>query len=233
MTQTIKINEVYPNPESGSEWIEFIIEGGTTENFSPINYTIFDSYHQIHKFTDEHFDGQLLVVEVSGLNNDQDSVVLKDVSGNILDSFSYSSTQKGLSWTREPETNNFLLSETTPGQINQTPTPTLKPTSPITIAPTSSPTIVTSTPPNSTQNDSATASNSTKTIIINPRKYAYNLAEVKIATEDKAAMDINTRLVVLGKNQNQIEFANAIIGSSLIILSSLYLIYVKRKSKQN
>lgn len=231
MAKIIKINEIYPNPESGSEWIEFLIDEEAAENLDLANYTVFDSYHQIYKFTTEQFNSQLLVVEVSGLNNDQDSVVLKDVSGNILDSFSYISTEKGLSWAREPETNNFLLSEATPGQINPTPTPTTSPTptltptltSPIATTPTSSPTVIPITSsPSPTQTNTSTS-----------KTYSYDLSKVKLRTEEKSPTDRSTRLVILGRNQGQTEIVNAIIGSAVIILSSLYLLYVKRKSKQN
>ncbi len=227
MSLEILINEIYPNPESGSEWIEFLAIGQIDENLSLSNYTIFDSYHQIYKFSDEKFTDQILVIEVSGLNNDQDSVILKDSSGAVLDSFSYSETQKGLSWSREPETENFILSETSKNLINPeiTPTPTTSPTPTTTPTPTSTPTETTTENPATTP--SPTVYQQTK------KSYKYDLNNIKLQIEEKPFSNRKTRLVFLGKTEGKTEILNAIIGSSLIILSSLFLIYVKIKAKRS
>ena len=101
MSDKILINEVYPNPESGSEWIELYTDQEPNIEFSLANFTLSDSVRQIYKFTNEKFINQLLVIEVTGLNNDTDSVVLKDNDGNILDAFTYEHTEKGLSCKAE------------------------------------------------------------------------------------------------------------------------------------
>lgn len=231
----ILINEVYPNPESGSEWVEFLANGEIDENLNLSNYTIFDSYHQIYKFSDEKFTDQILVVEVSGLNNDQDSVILKDSNGAILDSFGYSETQKGLSWSREPETENFILGATSKNLVNPKVIPE------ISLSPTISPTLtLTSTPsPTETTAINPTVSASpimyplTSTASQQKKSYKYDLNNIKLATEEKPFADRKTRLVFLGKTERKAEILNAIIGSSLIILSSLFLIYVKIKGKRS
>lgn len=238
MESTIKINEIYPSPESGTEWIEFFIKDEASDDLDLANYTIFDSYHQIHKFNDEKFDNQFLVIEVSGLNNDQDSVILKDPSGNILDSFTYNATQKGQSWSRENNTNNFVISEASRGQINPTPTPTSTPTPTTSTAPsiTNSPTInPTATPTTIQQNHaSVIASNSNNQTRNNfSKSHPYDLSQIKLNTEEEISANKDTRLVILGKNPAQTELMNVIIGSLIIVLSASYLIYVKRKSKQD
>jgi hypothetical protein len=251
MSLLIYINEIHPNPETGNEWIELWIDGdaNTINDFSLNNYTIFDSTRQIYKFSNEQFLNQLLVVEVSGLNNDLDSVILKDETGNILDSFSYTTTQKGLSFAREIGSNNFILNEASRNQINPRNTPA--PTN-LEISPTASPsTIQTSTSPSPTQIPqirtssqptiilkNPSPSQTTKTINleepdISPTYRPYDLSKINLKSEQKYFKERQTRLVFLGKNLKQTEIQNAIIGSSLIILSSIFLIYVKVKSKHN
>lgn len=233
----ILINEIHPNPESGSEWIEFLSKEEVDENLSLDGYTIFDSYHQIYKFSNEEFIDQILVVEVSGLNNDNDSVILKDSSNIILDSFNYATTQKGLSWSREIEANSFILSTasknlanlTTTSEITQTTT--ISPT--LTITPTPTATIAASLTPSTTLTiHSPTFTPATLNQKIK-KPYKYDLDNTKLKIEEKAFANRETRLVVLGKTQGKAEILNAIIGSSLIILSSFFLIYVKIKGKRS
>ena len=242
MPPQIIINEMHPNPESGNEWIELWIDGDATtiDNFSLNNYTIFDSLRQIYKFTNEKFVNQLLVVEVSGLNNDQDSVVLKNEAGNTLDSFSYTTTQKGLSFARNLETGNFELENPSKNQINPVKTPA--PTTSITPAIeelSSSPTpefIREITTPSITNTPTITQGlkPTLSPIIKSAQKYhEYDLSKVQLITRENIFKERLTRLVFLGKNEGQAEIINAIIGSLLIILSSAFLIYVRTKNKKS
>lgn len=231
MPSQILINEVSPNPETGNEWIEFIIKDETDQSPDVKNYTIFDSYHQIYKFNDEQFTEQLLVVEVSGLNNDRDSVILKDSEGNVLDSFSYTQTQKGFSWSKNTN-NNFAITEPSRNQINpdniiveEDPKPSIT-LEPVSISPTPSP----------SQPLSPTPTNvivSEPIINIFPSYHVYDLSKIKLMSEQKNFKERQTQLVFLEKNEEQSKILNAIIGSSLIILSSLFLIYVKVKNRHH
>jgi len=258
----VTINEIYPNPENGSEWIELKINAETETTISLSNYTLCDSYHQIYKFEDEQFSNQLLVVEVSGLNNDQDSVILKDENAHILDSFTYTQTQKGLSFARDPENNTFVLAAASRNQPNpqQIPTTSISPTVPPinltnspSLTPTPTPTI-TSSPPSPSTSPLPTPSLVViptlealePTPIVNKEKnstiettflpeasinYSYDLNQINLNINQQDLAKRPTRLVILGKNFKQTAIFNAIIGSSLMILSSLLLIYVKIKNK--
>lgn len=247
MPALIYISEIHPNPETGSEWIELSTSEPMDNNLNLANYSIFDSYHQIHKFTNEQFSNRLLVVELSGLNNDQDSVILKNENGEIIDSFKYTTTQKGLSFARDEMSDTFTIEVASKNQVNpsESPTPSLEPSP--TITPTSSPTTVKASPTPSekpislepsisiTNTSAIVDTNQTKTTNqnIKTKYHDYDLNQIKLKTEDKSFTERLTRLVFLGKNQGQAEIINAIIGSSLIILSSLFLIYAKFKKKRN
>ncbi|MBU1033562.1 hypothetical protein KKI22_01255 [Patescibacteria group bacterium] len=228
MEPQILVNEVYPNPETGSEWVELIVTEKIAEDFSIEDYTIFDSYHQIYRFSDdEQFLNQLLVVEVSGLNNDQDSVIIKNATGNIIDSFSYTETEKGLSWAREIDSSIFSLSEASCNLVNPliTPAPTEEPNP--TISPTATPTPTLSTIPTANPTNPAPSPKKTK------KYHYYDLSKIKLESQDKIFENRTGRLVFFGKKQGQAEVLGAIIGSSLIILSALFLIYAKVKSKHH
>lgn len=248
MPTTIVINEICPNPVSGSEWIELKINKPSEQEISLRDYTIFDSYHQIYKFDAEQFSNQLLVVEVNGLNNDQDSVILKDKNSNVLDSFSYTQTQKGLSFAREIDKNTFVLGPTSRNQINSTliiaptnleneptatPSPILSqaPLSPSPLPTPSSSATLSVEPTPTIKKDNQSVELSLATTLAH--YHSYDLSKIKLKAEEKYFQARNTRLVLLGQNFQQTTILNAIIGSLLIILSSLLLIYVKIKNKHS
>ncbi len=244
MSATILINEAHPNPESGNEWIELYITQEPAEEFSLNNFTLFDSARQIYKFTNQQFINQILVVEVSGLNNDSDSVILKNSNSEILDALTYDKTEKGLSWSRNLTDNTFALTAPSRNLINPTPTPTTTPT--LTPTATSTPTITptttavpipTSTPKitsvsnsnnlTSVQTTTMTASN--KSVV----RHLIDLDKIKLSSHDKSYLNRNLRLVFLNESLERNLIINAIIGSSLIILASLILIYGKIKNHQH
>lgn len=231
MEPQILINEFYPNPDSGSEWIELLlITEEADKSFSLENFTIFDSTRQIYKFSNEQFINKLLVIEVSGLNNDTDSVILKNESGNILNSFTYEQSEKGLSWSRENNSDIFIL--TVPSRDTENPyiSPTSTPTSTITSIPTLTPT------PTQTLTVSPTPINSPTTTISQKETQQltkYDLNKIKLNSHDKEMPKRDLRLVFISKQIEQTEIINAIIGSFLIILSSIFLIYVKIKNKHH
>ncbi len=226
--QKIVINEIYPNPDSGNEWIELLLIGTVTENFNLNNYTISDNSRQIYKFTNEQFINQLLVIELNGLNNDGDSVILKDSNANTLDSFSYQSTEKGWSWSRQVD-DTFVLTKPSQNQINETKTlsPSPVPTSSIT-TPNPSPTLKQNVELPFKAQISLTIQPS-----LTPKQYHYDVSKIKLANASTSATKRLTRLVLVSNDQGQIEIFNAIIGSSLIILSAVFLVYVKFKFRNN
>lgn len=243
MPVKIIINEIHPNQESGSEWIELLIENETAVGFSLNNYTIFDNSKQIYKFTTEEFVDQLLVVELSGLNNDTDSVVLKNNNEEIIDSFTYIQTQKGMSWSRTDPEGNFLLTQPSKNQINPQPTPSPSPSlsqnpSPtLSTTPNPNQTVVSQTPSpslkeSSTEHKTTPINNIQKTENLS-KNYIYDLKKIKLEATDSSPSTRSNRLVILSETEGQRDILNAIIGSSLIILSAIFIIYVKFKNRNN
>lgn len=248
MTAQLLINEIHPNQVSGSEWVELWWTGTQAESVNLLNYTLHDEAKQIYKFSNEALDQStaLVVVEVSGLNNDQDSVVLKDPVGNIIDEFNYTSTSKGLSWSRVAS-DKFVLSEPSKGLPNPVPTPTPTPTPTTTptitpVAPTGSSSNTTPTPvPTTASSDSSdpnlTSANSSTTSI-NPiattatNKHYYPLSKIRLQTATASDRPPVSRLVLIEDRSQQIGWRNVIIISLLLILSSGCLLYVKLKSRR-
>lgn len=242
MAAQIIINEIHPNQESGSEWIELRLTDETA-SISLENFSIFDNTRQIYKFTNEQFVNQLLVVELSGLNNDTDSVVLKNAKNEILDSFTYEKSEKGLSWSRDELSHTFIL--TSPSRnlsnpiVTNSPTPTVVSLASPTPTPTPTPTPPLSTPTQTTINDqkptniSNTNPLKTRSKTSNTKQIfkEYDLEKIKLNTIDKEIQKKQLRLVFIGEQVGQAEIVNAIIGSFLIILSALLLLYVKIKNK--
>lgn len=237
MESQILINEVHPNPDSGSEWIELLLITEETDgSFNLTNFTIFDSNRQIYKFDNEQFINQILVVEVSGLNNDTDSVILKNEFGTAIDSFTYNQSEKGLSWSRENNSNIFVLTAPSRNIKNPhiTPTSTLTPTTiTLTPTPTSTPTIslIPSNPPTN-----ITPQKKNQEFIKNEIKQifkSYDLAKIKLNIQDKEIIKKESRLVFISKEMEQAWIINAIIGSFLLVLGACFLIYVKIKNKHH
>lgn len=233
METQILINEVHPNPESGSEWIELWLTD-ETEVISLENFSIFDNARQIHKFTNEQFVNQLLVIELSGLNNDSDNVILKNTENETLDSFTYDKTEKGLSWSRCEPNNSFVLTSPSRNLINPTitnsPTPIATPTTTLSPTPTLTQTIINSLTPTVTPNTKPSKkpllNSNTKELL-----KKYDLSKIKLNYVDKKTQERQLRLVFIGEQLGQAEIMNAIIGSFLIILSASFLLYVKIKNK--
>lgn len=234
----ITINEVHPNPISDAEWVELQLIGDPlTTNLN--QYTLHDSTRQIYQFTTESFNPtNLLVVSVSGLNNDQDRVILKDTLGTIIDEFSYTTSTKGLSWARMVD-HTFVLTQPSKGETNPhitpSPTPTTTPAqnpispSPTTITP--SPKANTTTHP--TPEPSRQTTNSTiitiPTLPLNTPYAFYALTDIQLATTSSTTTSLN-RLVLIEASDNQLILRNAIITSLLVIVLSSYLLYVKYKT---
>jgi len=224
------INEVHPNQNSGSEWIELFCE---ETNADLSTYSIYDAVRKIYQFSDERCSDNLLVVEVSGLNNDQDSVIVKQDNGEIIDSFSYQSSEKGLSWSRQVDS-NFVLSSPSRGANN----PAV-----IEAEPSTSPTprtSITSTPSvNLTPTNNPTSTNS-PTVSISPTaiktnfELPYTAAAINLQATGTAAIKRDSRLVILGQNPpERQQILGVIMASCLMLLSAIYLLYVKKKSSSH
>lgn len=244
--QNILINEVHPNPNDGHEWIELYLNEDNEADSMLENYSLFDSTRQIHLFTNEQFVNQFLVVEVSGLNNDADQVLLKNSLGEIVDEMAYQSTQKAQSWSRIENSTQFVLSPATAwtenfsSQITPTssisPTPSTSATPSYTLSPTPTNVKKSNEDPNSLvtteekkiQNIKSTTQNTKlkKWFVEN-----YHLEQIQLIDPQKPHQEKLLRLVILGQNLVKEPTINAIIGGLLIISASLLLLYVKIKNK--
>lgn len=235
----IIINEVHPNPENGSEWIELIITDFSTNQEYELNgLSLSDATKQIYQFPDEFIANQeYLVAEVTGLNNDQDSVILKDASGINIDSFSYTSTQKGLSWSRISE-QQFVLNQPSKGLQNPSPTPSPSPSldpSSIPILPTPSLTTTISLTPTQNQpiNSSPPQPNKQQSHQVTKKPdwvKTYPIQQMQLRATNKHVAEFASRLVILGDRQGQRDLQNAIMGSLLLLVSGALLLYGKIKS---
>jgi hypothetical protein len=236
------INEVFPNPSSGSEWIEILqIE---EEAFSPEqynNFTISDEGRVIYQFDgNESWLEKLLLIEVSGLNNDGDSVILKNTEGLIIDEMSYQTSKKDLSWLRiSTENSSFVLGNPSPLALNLIPLPTDEPLA--TPTPSPIPSITPTQTPNPTNNDKQNQDNKesnetnddqnkTEDILKHQeiaKKYFSNYQDFKNLTIkcQNTQHFPNSRLVFLGQKILKRAVVNAIIGSSLFLIAALLLSY--------
>uniref|UniRef100_A0A7C4M0V7 PKD domain-containing protein n=1 Tax=candidate division CPR3 bacterium TaxID=2268181 RepID=A0A7C4M0V7_UNCC3 len=124
----IYLNEVFPAPSSGEEWIEIFngdtipvnLNGWTIEdtNGTIIIYTFNNSLIEPDEFL-------ILYKNVSGitLNNTGDGLILKNPDGAIVDQYNYSSTPSDKSWSRiELGSNEWTLDwVASPGLANYAP----------------------------------------------------------------------------------------------------------------
>ena len=241
------INEIYPNPSTGSEWVEIY----QVENDSAVqaevytNYSLNDNYHLIYQFTGEEvWTDQFLVINVSGLNNDGDSVILKDDLTNILDQMTYSSSQKDQSWSRvDPTTNEFLLTPISPLADNLLPNPSASPTTqpdptPTTnVSPQLTPQVSESPTPtiNLSTNQQKTEQIKKNLLIqqFDPIQHLsnyQNLTNLQLKTINSDLEKNQSRLVFLGQKILKKVVLNAIIGSSLLIVAAILFSYEQKES---
>lgn len=245
------INEVFPNPETGSEWIEILclLENQVIAN-DYTNFSISDEKRIIYTFQgNEVWSNNFLVVEVSGLNNDQDSVILKDAEELIIDQMSYSSSEKNLSWLRiDPDEANFILGEASPLFANHilpsatpSPSPTLTPIpSPSIANPSinSNPNIINAPTPithptgtNQNNNDTKNQQLSQKELAQNYFANYQNYQNLQITYSQEKQFP-QTRLVFLGQKILKPAIIDAIIGSSLLVLAAILLSYENKEKRK-
>ncbi len=100
VTPPLKINEFLPNPSTGEEWIEIYNPSASTVDLT--GWKIFDSIGEIATPTGTIGAGGFFVVELSAskLNNDGDTITLKDASNTVIDTTSYTTVHKGNSIAR-------------------------------------------------------------------------------------------------------------------------------------
>jgi len=241
LATSIIINEVFPNPSIGSEWVEILQIGeNPTSSGDYVGFTISDEARVIYQFSgDENWLEKLLLIELSGLNNDGDSVILKNADGLVVDQMTYSNSQKDLSWLRTNiESPLFTLGEPNPLALNIIPQPSTEPT--IDPSHTPVPTVVSNQKSDDKQNQETEQKlelNQTKKTIIEENtmlneqdileKYFRNYQNFKnLRIECQNTQHFpNPRLVFLGQRVLKTAVLNAIIGSSLLIIAAILLSY--------
>lgn len=138
------ITEVLAQPETGQpEWVEVFNPDDTAQNLS--GFVLKDQLAApsvLYTFGEQSVGpGQYFMVELSGskLNNAGDGVQLYTASGSLLDTMTFSSSQKGLSWQKYAH--GWCEAAPTPAGPHSCPepTPTPSPTPSATPQPTTSP----------------------------------------------------------------------------------------------
>jgi hypothetical protein len=236
----VTINEIHPNPEEGSEWVELLlINEDFTEEEAELtisNYSLEDNYHQIYLFSDEEFslieEEYLLTVEVAGLNNGEDQVILKNSDSETIDQFSYSQTEKGLSWSFDQNSKSFQLSKPSKNQSNPEITTSPSPSPTTTIVPSTISPQPSSSPnpsPSLKPQENNSQINTTPPIV---HYHNYNPRKIKLKTEENPFLNRETRMVFLQEQEEKSIVINAIMGGSLISVSAYFLLYVRTKNKK-
>jgi hypothetical protein len=262
LSSRLIINEVFPNPESGSEWIEiYCLEENPINAKDYVGFTISDEKRIIYSFDgNEVWLNNFTIIEVAGLNNDQDSVILKNSEGLVVDQMSYDHSEKNLSWLRiNTNESTFILGEASPLFTNKIPILTTPIPTPI-LSYTPSPPVVnhsietipniinTPSPTTNPQNINLgdTDCESTKTEIIN-KDNTKPLSEQELAgtyfanyqngynlqiSYSQEKQFPQTRLVFLGQKILKAAIIDAIIGSSLLVVAAILLSYENQTNRK-
>lgn len=247
---SILINEVFPNPSTGQEWVEIIIldDEDNLQATDLLGYTLSDDYHVIYNFDgEENCFEQFLLILVSGLNNPGDQVILKDFAGNVIDEMSYSSSQKDQSWSRDA-TGQFFLGPASPlannPPMSTSPSPTSTPSPDPTSTPSVAPSITPSIAPNSAvPADSALeptlagihdqAANLADSQLFDPTAALSNyqhLAQWQLSVEKHATQSSQSRLQFLGQKIATRAVKDVIMGSCLIMIAAILFSYDQKQT---
>ncbi len=127
---SVVINEFFPAPQSGAEWIELYNTDSETVDIT--DWYLEDTLSSpsiLHSFESQQLAAdELLVIELSSakLNNSGDSITLYDGADQIIDTTTYTSSQSNLSWSRQTN-GEFVLTQPSPDQANPQPSPSPTP----------------------------------------------------------------------------------------------------------
>jgi len=225
------ISELYPNPDTTeTEWLE--IYNTSDQPISLANWQIWDQLSKpskIYQFTETEqlASGEYLTISLKSiLNNSGDTVILYNNQQVIQDSLTYTSSTKGLSWSKK--TNNLteiFATEPSPNAENIfiEPTNPPAPTPTLTISPTSK-------PPAKTSSQITTISPTTTPIIIeeksSPLDYPKQITQPLI---DLPKENIQALQSIFYEPPNlEIGAINVIIGSLLLLIPGI--VYAKKQT---
>lgn len=144
--ERVVINEVFPRPSSGPEWVELYNSGCQEANLS--GWKLIEGAGKEGYWSGDTLSagGHLLVEFHSKLNNKGDTVTLYDANGAVVDSFSYGRSKEDLSWQRVPDGGPWSDQQGEPTRGSRT-SMTLSATVTTTPAPTSVPSLPSGGPP--------------------------------------------------------------------------------------
>ena len=132
----IKINEIYPSPNSGEEeWVEFYNNGNESADLNNWQLDDIENGGGSPKFlslTIAPMSYAIYSLSSGMFNNSGDSVILKNQNNEKVDEFNYNTINNGTSYGRCPDGSNNLqnLTGVTKNQSNNNscpPTPTVNP----------------------------------------------------------------------------------------------------------
>ena len=162
---SLKINEVYPAPIPGEyEWVEIYNDENTIIDLS--QYSLYDLTNKKIKFTNTILQPLSFEIATSSgvLNNDGDTLSLKNNLGEIIEIATYSASfDSTKTYAKCPDFNGnwFILNLSTKNDSNETACQSLTPIPTLTITPT-----LTIVPTEGTENPSPTESLSYNNIYI-------------------------------------------------------------------
>jgi len=135
------INEVFPNPVTGTEWVELYNTGN--EAIPLTGWSLYDqltspSLLKTFTVTDTLPALSYLSIEISNkLNNSSDGLTLKKSAGDTIDTMTYTSSTPGQSWSRNGQV--FVLTTPTRDAANTFPSPSPTPSPSPQVSPQPSP----------------------------------------------------------------------------------------------
>ena len=247
MQPVIYINEIFPAPSNGSEWIE-LFNSSSTEIVELENWFLFDqlsSPSKIHTFTTEKIYPQsFLVIELnsSKLNNSADGVILINSSDETVDEMHYENSETDLSWSKN-QLGEFQLTQPTQGTANffPSPSPTLIPSSIPSPSPSPSPSPKPkanspSTTPKPTIIDSSSPSPSPPPTFLPKPKLPYSPSQIFLGSNSAEAIQLlhPQNQFFTQSEPSLLPTLSVILGGLLLFLAGSWRIYEKFwKNKKN
>lgn len=232
----IIINEVFPAPKQGNEWIEL---------YNPSNQEIdlegwwledqLSSPTIIARIENEALPSlDYLVIELSSakLNNSADGVVLKNPQAEIIDQMSYQKSESDLSWARN-NSGIFELVFPTQNSINIFPSPSPSP------SPSSSPKPSPATPPIKTDpkiNESNPTLTTPETLPTPPvpPSLPYLPRQLVLSFDSTISATPNKLTRITTKKPPKEALLSVILGGSWLLFSSSWKIHEKiSQQRQN
>src|SRR3989344_8554602 len=141
LASVVVLNEIMANPLTDEkEWIEFY--NSSSSDFSAVGFKLEEktssgntSVHNLGDFTVPKLGYWTFDFSSSYFNDGGDTITIKDLGGNIIDSYSYGSSTDGKSFGRSPNGGSWVVNlDPTKASANSTvqntpsPTPTQDPT---------------------------------------------------------------------------------------------------------